>query len=152
MIRRSLRRAAVALGAAIAAAALFVVAAPSNASADALRPLNVSLACSDGQLPYGYSLNIGAGWYDPVAAGDATVVGNTKTFHFLIPTSAGEIAVNTWCGGYRTTTWQGYYYSISPGTSTVNASGYVNEYLYTQPYSGYQFWYTYCVLTSITYS
>jgi hypothetical protein len=150
MMVRSLRRAAVALGVAIAAVAVFTVAAPSSASADALRPLNVSLGCSDGQLPYGYSLNVGSGWYDPVAASDATVVGNTKTFHFLIPTTASEVAMNSWCGGYRTTTWQGYYYGITPGTSTVNASGYLNEYVYT--YSGYAYWFTYCVLTSISYS
>ncbi|GIH19492.1 hypothetical protein [Rugosimonospora africana] len=151
MIVRSLRRAAAALGVAIAATAVFAAVAPSSASADALRPLNVSLWCFQGGLPYGYSVNTGSGWYTPAASGDATVVNGTKTFHLLIPTTAGSLAVNTYCDGFQGATWEGYSYGITPGTSTVNASGYCNTYPYSVGY-GITYWFTYCPLSSITYS
>ena len=151
MIARSLRRAALALGVAIAAAAMLAAVTPSSASADALRPLNVSLSCSQGGLPYGYSVNTGSGWYTPAASGDATVVGGTKTFHLLIPTTATSLAVNTYCNGQQGTLWQGYTYGISAGTSTINASGYCNTYQYSVGY-GITYWLTYCSLPSITYS
>lgn len=53
----------------------------------------------------------------------ATALGSTKTFHFLIPTTAGEVGMNTWCGGYRTTTWQGYYYGGGTTAMTALVSG-----------------------------
>jgi hypothetical protein len=60
--------------------------------------------------------------------------------------------MNTWCGGYQTATWQGYWYDISPGTSTVNASGYAVLYDTYQQYTNYHLWYTYVVISSISYS
>jgi hypothetical protein len=151
MIVRSLRRAAAVFGVAIAATAVFAVATPSSASADALRPLNVSLWCFQGGVPYGYSVNTGSGWYTPAASGDATLVNGTKTFHLLIPTTAASLAVNTYCNGIQNTLWEGYTYGITPGTSTVNAGGYCNTYPYSIGY-GITYMLTYCPLSSITYS
>jgi hypothetical protein len=152
MITRGWRRRALALGLTIAAAVgLSTIVAASPASADTLRPLNVSLWCFQGGTPYGIEIDTGSGWYYPAAASDATLVGGTKTFHLLIPTSAGGLKVNTWCDGFQGAMWEGYGYGIYPGTSTVNASGYCNTYPYSVSY-GITYWFTYCPLDSITYS
>lgn len=138
---------------ALAAGALFAIATPSPASADALRPLNVTLTCSlegGSNLPYGYQITTGSGLYYPPAQSDATVVGNAKTFHVYMPTSAGVLGVNTWCGGYQATDWEGYLYSVVPGTSTVNAVG--NCDTHTVAYYNGITEDTWCTLTSITYS
>jgi hypothetical protein len=154
MTARSWRRKAIALAAALAAGALFAIATPSPASADALRPINVTLTCSLDYgvgLPYGYQITTGSGLYYPPAQSDATVVGNAKTFHLYMPTSATSLGVNTWCNGFiQTAVWQGYLYNVVPGTSTLNAVGNCNTYNYS--YYGYSTYLTYCTLTSITYS
>jgi hypothetical protein len=155
VLRRGWRRIAITLGVAAATAALVTVATPSPASADSLRPLNVTLTCTnDGAtgLPYGYQVTTGGALYYPPAASDATVVGNAKTFHLYLPTSASTLGVNTWCNGYsQTATWYGYYYTITPGTSTINASGYCDTYHYSV-YPGVTYNPTYCTLSSIAYS
>jgi hypothetical protein len=153
MTARGWRRKALALAAALAAGALSAIATPSPASADSLRPLNVTLTCTlDGsvQLPYGYQITTGGALYYPPASSDATVVGNAKTFHLLMPTGAGTLGVNTWCGGYQDTDWEGYLYSVAPGTSTVNAVGSCDTYSFAY-YNGTTE-VTFCTLTSITYS
>ncbi len=155
MLSRGWRRIAIALGAAVAAAVSFTIAAPSPASADSLRALNVTLTCSlDGSvgLPYGYQVTTGSGLYYPPASSDATVVGNAKTFHLLVPTSASVLGVNTWCNGYlQNAMWEGYTYGITPGTSTINAVGNCITYQYSIGY-GQTYYLTYCSLSSITYS
>jgi hypothetical protein len=60
--------------------------------------------------------------------------------------------VNTWCNGFQqNAVWQGYAYSIVPGTSTVNAVGYCDTSYYSY-YPGVTYLYTYCWLSSISYS
>ncbi len=78
------------------------------------------------------------------------MVGNAKTFHLLIPTSASGLGVNTWCGGYQDTDWEGYFYNVVPGTSTINAVGNCDMYAFAY-YNGITE-VTWCTLTSITYS
>jgi hypothetical protein len=153
MITKGWRRRAIAFAAMIAAGAFVAVATPSPASADSLRPLNFTLTCTlDGvtNLPYGYQITTGGALYYPPAQSDATVVGNAKTFHLYMPTSATSLGVNTWCGGYQATDWEGYFYNIAPGTSTVNAVGYCVE--RGIAYYGGSSEDTWCTLTSITYS
>lgn len=155
MTTRGWRRRAITLASAIALAASFAVAAPSTASADALRPLKLTLTCtisSQVGLPYGYQVTTGSGLYYPPASSDSSVVGNAKTFYLLLPTSAGTLGVNTWCNGYlQTAIWEGYTYGIVPGTSTVNAVGHCDTYSYSLGY-GITNYLTYCGLSSITYS
>ena len=160
MITKRLRRRTIALGSALAAAMLPALVTPSAASADALRPLNVTLTCSITNggnqtitgLPYGYQITTGGALYQPPSQSDASVSGNAKTFHLYMPTGATALGVNTWCNGFDpAVTWKGYISSVTPGTSTVNAAGYCN----TAPYSyypGVTYVETYCTLSSISYS
>jgi hypothetical protein len=151
MIRRGWRRRVLSLVATLAVATVGVFTAPTAASADTLRPLTVSLFCWQSGLPYGYAVNTGSGWYTPQARSDATVSGDTKTFYLLIPTTATSLAVNSYCDGFQGALFEGYTYGISPGTSTVNASGNVNTYQYS-PGFGVIYYFTYVTLSSISYS
>jgi hypothetical protein len=154
MIARSWRRSGIALASAIAAAAMVTVAAPSPASADSLRPLRLTLTCSTDSgtgMPYGYQVTTGAGLYYPPASQDATVSGNAKTFYLLLPTSAGTLGVNTWCNGFQQNAmWEGYTYSIVPGSVPLTALGSCHTSQYSPGY-GQTYYVTYCSLSSISY-
>jgi hypothetical protein len=155
MTTRRWHRKVIAIVSAVAAAAVFPLVSASAAQADSLRPLTVTLTCTNNGyvgLPYGYQITTGSGLYYPPARSDASVSGNAKTFYLLMPTTATSLGVNTWCNGFQqTAVWSGYITSITPGTSTVNAAGNCNTYSYTV-YPGGTFNPTFCTLTSISYS
>lgn len=119
------RRRATAFGSAVATLLLLAAAAPSPAAADTARTLNLALGCQTG-LPYGLLVNNGSGWYGP--SGSSFASGVTKYFTVSIPAGANEIAIDTsYCNGedsaYSNVNWSGTYAGLTPGTSTVNASG-----------------------------
>jgi hypothetical protein len=135
----------VAFWSAAAAVLLFAVAVPQSASADTMRTFKVALSCTTG-LPYGMTVDNGSGWYYP--DGSSYASGTVKYFTVFIPASATSLAINTgYCDNQPTTPyWEGYRYSITPGTSTISANGYCNDmYVYPGPYVRY------CSLTSLTY-
>jgi hypothetical protein len=157
MFKAGLRRRAVTLSSAIAGVMLLGFAASPNASADTMRTLNLTLTCATG-LPYGLLINNGSGWYSPDAPGTTYASGTTKYYTVYIPASAGTLEFQpTYCdnqppynlGG--SPQWEGYSYGISPGTSTVNATGYVNDYSYSIGY-GMTYLFYYCSINSLTYS
>jgi hypothetical protein len=139
-----------------AATVLFAVMPPSAASADTLRPLTVTLTCTNNGMvgmPYGYQVTTGGALYYPPARSDATVSGSAKTFYLLIPTTATTLGVNTWCNGFdQSENWRGYAYPITPGTSTVNAVGRCDTALAGGFPGGGSYSPTYCTFSSITYS
>jgi hypothetical protein len=146
MITRRLRGRPVALVSATAAALLCALAAPQAASADTMRTLKVALSCSAG-LPYGMSVDNGSGWYYP--DGSSYASGGVKYFTVSIPAAATALAVNTgFCeNDPQTPYWEGYRYTITPGTSTVSANASCQDmYVYPGPYVRY------CSLSSLTYS
>ena len=149
------RRKAATLSTVFAAAALLATAAPQAAMADATRTLSVPVTCASGIVPYGLSVNNGSGWYYP--NGSSYAVGGTKYFTVDIPTTATSLALDTFCYyslqeyngqvSYPNGTWEGYTYTITPGTSTINTTAAcVREPVYPGP------WVRYCSLTAITYS
>jgi hypothetical protein len=146
MLKRGLRRGAVAFWSVIAAVALFVVAAPPAAQADTMRTLKVALSCVGG-IPYGLLASTnGSAWYYP--DGSSYLSGGTKYFTVFIPASTSTVALDTYCddgtpGGTR----QGYTYSVTAGTSTINATAScVNQQVDPGP------WVRYCYMGSISYS
>jgi hypothetical protein len=146
MAAKRLRKRLIAIFSAIAAVALVSLAAPQSASADTMRTFNVALTCTTG-LPYGMSVDNGSGWYYP--NGSSYASGTTKYFSVYIPASASSLAINTgYCDNQpQTPYWEGYSYSITPGTSTISANGDCRDmYVYPGPYVRY------CSLTSLTYS
>jgi hypothetical protein len=155
MMKRGLRRRAAAFLSAIAAVLLFVGTAPPAASADTMRTLNVAVSCASGIVPFGLQANHGSGWYFP--NGSSYAVGGTKYFTVFIPASASSLALDTHCyldmreynGGpaWPEGTWLGYTYSITPGTSTINANASLWK---GQVYPGP--WVRYCTISNITYS
>jgi hypothetical protein len=153
MLTRGLRRRGAALCAAIGAVGLTSLAVAPAASADTMRTLNLAFSCSTG-LPYGLEVNTGSGWYYP--SGSSYAVGDVKYFTVSIPASAGSLAYQpSFCdnqptgGGYPL--WEGYTYGLTPGTSTVNASGNCNDYNYSVGF-GVTYLFYYCSLSSLTYS
>ena len=152
MVKRSLRRRIVALCSTGAAILATTVAASPPASADTMRTMVLSYSCGTG-LPYGLYINTGSGWYSP--PGSSYAVGSTKVFTISIPASVSSFAYEpSYCEnqpqvrGYPL--WEGYTYGISPGTSTINASGYCADYEYD--YYGYAYLLYYCSISSLTYS
>jgi len=152
MIKRSLRRRIVAICAAGAAVLATTTAAAPSASADSTRTMVLSFSCGTG-LPYGLYIDTGSGWYSP--PGSSYAVGTTKVFTISVPTSASSFAYEpSYCDnqpsvrGYAM--WEGYTYSISPGTSTINAGGTCADYEYD--YYGYAYLLYYCSISSLTYS
>jgi len=110
-----------------------------------MREFNLALTCYSG-LPYGLAVNFGSGWYYP--AGSSYASGETKYFSVYFPASASTLAINTsYCDNETLgATWEGYYYSITPGTSTISANGYCqDEDLYGDAFVRY------CSLSSLTY-
>jgi hypothetical protein len=154
MIKRGLRSRALALCAATATVGLTSLAVPSAASADTMRTLNLAFSCSTG-LPYGLEVSTGSGWYFP--NGSSYAVGTTKYFTVYIPASATSLAfMPTYCdnepsgAGYNPT-YAGYAAVLSPGTSTINATGSCYDYDYS--YGQYANYLIYdCTISSLSYS
>jgi hypothetical protein len=147
------RRRGRAFGATLAAVGLAALAMPSAASADTMRTLNLAFSCATG-LPYGLEVNTGSGWYYP--NGSSYASGTTKYFTVYIPASASMLEYQpTYCdnqptgGGYPM--WEGYSYGISPGSSTINATGGCQDYNYSVGY-GVTYLFYYCSISSLSYS
>lgn len=146
MTTRSTAGRLTALGAATAAVLLAATAVPQTASAESTRTFNLALSCSYG-LPYGLSVNNGSGWYYP--DGSSYASGGVKYFTVQIPASASALSINTgFCeNDPQTPMYEGYGYTITPGTSTISANGYcLDEYVYPGPFVRY------CSLSGLTYS
>jgi hypothetical protein len=147
MIKKGARRRAVAIGSAVAASLLLTLATSSAASADTMRTLNLYIQCGTGEA-YGLQVatNVSSGWYQP----DGYSYGS-KTFVVSIPASATTLQVAPLsCAGQpagtngSTVTYRPY--SITAGTSTINANAYCND------YSFYGVLIFDCPLSSVTYS
>lgn len=157
MVDRTARGRKLAFGATLATVALTSLALPPAASADTMRTLNLAYSCTTG-LPYGLEVDTGSGWYFP--NGSSYVSGaTTKYFTVYIPASATSFAYQpTYCdnepsnGGYNAY-WEGYTYSITPGTSTINATGNCDDYTYSFGYGyGDTYLLYYCSINSLSYS
>lgn len=150
MIKKGARRRAVAIGSAVAASLLLTLATSSAASAAPMRTLNLYIQCGTGEA---YGLEVAtngpdspSGWYEP----DGYSYG-AKTFVVSIPASATTLQVAPLsCAGQpagtngSTVTYRPY--SITAGTSTINANAYCND------YSFYGELIFDCPLSSVTYS
>jgi len=147
MVIRALRGRKQALLAITAAVGLASLTVSPAASADTTRTLNLAISCATG-LPYGLEVNTGSGWYYP--DGSSYAVGTTKYFTVYIPAGASTLAYQPgFCDGQPTwgegPFWEGYTYNITPGTSTINATGYINDYGYT--YNGTTYILFYCSMS-----
>lgn len=147
MVKMSLRGGRRAFFAILASVGLASLAVAPAASADTLRTLNLAYSCATG-LPYGLEVNTGSGWYYPNGSSHAS--GTTKYFTVYISASASTLAYQpSYCDGQPNIQgyplWEGYTYNITPGTSTINASGYVNDYEYD--YYGYAYLLYYCSMS-----
>jgi hypothetical protein len=130
MIKKGALTRAVAIGSAVAASLLLMLATSSAASADAMRTLNLSIRCGTGEA-YGLQVDTGSGFYAP--SGSSYVVGTTKYFTVSIPASAATLQVLPYsCAGQPAgtngSTALFHPYSITPGTSTINADAFCNDY------------------------
>ncbi len=154
MTKTAVRRRATALGSAIAALLLSAAVVPSPASADTGRTINSYVTCADGTLMYGFAINYGAGWtYTALGASGYQVNSYEKEVTFIVPSTANSVALDTYCGGngyVENSSWVGYTYSLTPGTSTATANWTCDLYQYA--YYGYYTTYRSCSLDSISYS
>jgi hypothetical protein len=154
MTKTTVRRRTAALGSAVAALLLSAAAVPSAASADSSRTINSYVTCADGTLMYGFEINYGAGWtYTALGASGYQVNSYEKEVTFIVPSSASSVALDTYCGGngyVENSSWVGYTYSLTPGTSTATANWVCS--LYPYAYYGYYTTYRSCNLSSISYS
>jgi hypothetical protein len=109
--------------------------------------------CADGTLMYGFEINYGAGWtYTALGASGYQVNSAEKEVTFVVPGTASSVALDTYCGGngyVENSTWVGYTYSLTPGTSTATANWTCA--LYTYAYYNGETIDRSCSLDSITY-
>jgi len=151
MITGRLRRRAIAYGMLTAVATMAVAAAtPQPASADGTRTVNGATTCASGGLPYGFQVDLGAGW--TYADSSYQSDSRTKVWTKVIPSSATSIALDSFCyyanpDFFPYGTWTGWTYSLTPGTSTVNSSWVCDRHpVYPGPFIRT------CALTGISYS
>ncbi|HEX6470667.1 MAG TPA: hypothetical protein VF069_16325 [Streptosporangiaceae bacterium] len=156
MFAARLRRSAATLGAVGAAAALVVTGTPQLASADGTRTIVGSTTCASGIVPYGFYVDYGSGW-TPYGGTSVWPAGTqTKIWTWVIPSTATSFALDTFCYANSTEyngqvsypygTWEGYTYSLTPGTSTINSTWRCDRYpVYPGP------WIRTCSMTSISY-
>lgn len=144
------RRRAVTSGALAAASLLLVGATPQLAAADGTRTINSYVTCADGTMMYGFEINYGSGWtYTALGASGYIVNSGEKEVTFVVPSSASSVALDTYCGGngyVENSMWEGYTYSLTPGTSTATANWTCALYPYYGPIIRT------CQLNSISYS
>jgi hypothetical protein len=152
MILERFRRRAVRTGTLIAAVLLLIGVTPQFASAaSGTRTINSYVTCADGTLMYGFAINYGSGWtYTALGASGYQVNAYEKEVTFIVPSTAGSVALDTYCGGngfVQNSNWIGYTYSLTPGTSTatVNWTCALFTYLYGALERS-------CTLNSISYS
>jgi hypothetical protein len=149
MIKRRLRRSAATIGSAMAAILLFALAMAPAASADTMRTLNLSLYCATGEA-YGLQVNTGSNWYQP--DGSSYVAGGVKYFTVFIPASAtflGFMPLSCAGQGAGNPVWEWSPYTLTAGTSTINANGFCQDYTYY--YGGTALIFD-CTLSSLTYA
>jgi hypothetical protein len=143
-----LRRRALAFGLLVAVATA-VTAAPPPAAADGTRIVNGATTCASGSVSYGFSVNLGSGW--TYADSSYQSDSRTKVWTKVIPSSATSIALDSFCyyadpDFFPYGTWNGYTYSLVPGTSTVNSSWVCDRHpVYPGPFIRT------CSLTAISY-
>lgn len=129
MMSTRVRNRAVAIGSAAAAGMLLTLAASSPASADTMRTLNLSVTCGTGAA-HGLLINTGNGFYAPDGSS------NAGGFTVFIPASATSLSFEPLSCDGEPYTGRGPYpglrgfqsVSISPGTSTINATGTCEDY------------------------
>jgi hypothetical protein len=146
MIKKGVRRRAVAIGSAVAASLLLALATSSAASADAMRTFNLTIRCDTGEA-YALQVNNGSGWYYP--DGSSTEAGGIKYFSVFIPASATFLWVMPGsCAGQPFGSGPTALYvpsNITAGTNSISASTVCHDYNY------YGYLVYSCPLTSITY-
>jgi hypothetical protein len=158
MIAQRSRRRTAALGTLGVASSLLMTAAPQPASADGTRTFVASTTCDSGVVPYGFNVDVGAGWNVGTSGGSSaqTPGTQTKVLTITIPSTATSVALDSFCyigfdeANGRITfpygTWIGWTYSLSPGTSTANSTWVCSRHtVYPGP------WIRTCALTSISY-
>lgn len=124
-------RRAVAVGLPVAASVLLTFATSPAALAGTTRTLNLSFSCSTGE-PYGLQVNTGSGYYQP--SGSSYAVGDVKYFTVTISSTATTLQFmplscdNEPSGSGPDPWWNSY--TLTPGTSTINASGYCDDFTY----------------------
>ena len=147
MIKRCLRRRAVAFWSAIAIGLLLTLATSPAASAGTTRTLNLTFSCSTGAA-FGMEVSTGGAWSSFNYSGD-----ESGEFTVSIPASATTLEYSpASCDGqdpsgelYSGPYWSGYSYTITPGTSTINANGSCLDYVYS--YEGGNALLYYCSLS-----
>lgn len=153
MVKRVLRGRTLALCAALATVGLTSLAVAPTASADTMRTLNLSFSCETG-LPYGLQVDTGSGWYSP--NGSSYAVGTVKYFTVYIPASASSLEYQPlYCDNQPSGQGplnSGYPYTITPGTSTINATGYCEDYNYSIGGYGDGYLIYNCSIRSLSYS
>jgi hypothetical protein len=144
-----LRRRALTLGVLVAVAAA-ATAAPQPAIADGTRIINGTTTCANGTVSYGFSVNLGAGW--EYADSSYQVDSRTKVWTKVISSSATSVALDSFCyysnpDFFPYGTWNGWTYSITPGTSTINSSWTCDRHpVYPGPFIRT------CAMTAISYA
>lgn len=147
MTKKSVHGRAAKAGSAVAAGLLLTLATSPAASADTMRTLNLNFSCATGEA-YGLEVNTGSGFYAP--DGSSYVVGDVKYFTVYIPASATTLEyMPLSCDNEPSYTnpsavWRPY--SLTPGTSTINATGFCQDYSF---YGNLVFD---CTISSLTYS
>lgn len=129
MMKRVKHRRAVTIGCVAAASLGLTVATPSFASAGTMRTLNLSVTCSTGGA-HGLLVDTGNGFYAPDGSS------NAGGFTVFIPASATSLSFEPLSCDGEPYTGRGPYpglrgfqsVSISPGTSTINATGICQDY------------------------
>jgi hypothetical protein len=152
MVKKGARPRLVAFASALASGLLLSLAVAPAASADTTRTLNLSFSCGTG-LPYGLQVNTGSGFYAP--SGTSYAVGNTKYFTVSISASATSLQYMPYgCANQPAASSgpiPGYHsYSLTAGTSTINASGICQD--YSLSYGGPAVLVFDCTISSLTYS
>jgi hypothetical protein len=147
MTTKGVRGRAAAAGSAVAASLLLTLATSPAASADTMRTLNLDFYCATGEA-YGLEVDTGSGFYTP--NGSSYAVGEVKSFTVFIPAGATTLRfMPLYCDNQPSytnpsTVWRPY--SLTAGTSTINADGYCQDYSY-YGYLVYD-----CTISSLTYS
>jgi hypothetical protein len=122
----TMRRKALALTSVAAAALAVLVGTPQPAAATTTRTITGSTTCVSGVVPFVPNVNWGSGWV-PADSSYQIPGTETKVWTATIPASANSIALDMFCYSYKWDTfpygtWQGWFYNISPGTSTITST------------------------------
>jgi hypothetical protein len=153
MNKAALKRGITILSAAASSLLLTLAVSPA-ASANTTRTLNLSIVCATGEA-YGLQIDTGSGFYQP-SSGSSYVVGDVKYFTVPISASATTLQVMPLSCDNQPTGYPGpdpawEPHSITPGTSTISASTYCQDYNYSYGYGQGALIFD-CPITNLTYS